>query len=285
MITGMVNKYEHFESKWCRSWESVFGHEHSMFHRKYWEHAAIAQVLKEKEMLKKGRKGLAFGVGKDPLTDLCVSYDCEMIATDLDPELAGVWRESNQHASSIDDCYLGISDQKKFKKLANFRQVDMNWIPDDLMQGQFDFLISCSALEHISGHEWGMRFMRRSLRCLRSKGVAVHTTEYQIPKAHGLVPDMRPYRTPGLSLFTNYDFQRLSKEMETGIYDHLIAVEGPDQPPLGKMLQFDADIGYPEVEINGWVGNHKDSLGNNIHMKLNFDNFVLGSCIVVFKRN
>ena len=50
-------------------------------------------------------------------------------------------------------------------------------IPERL-DGAFDFVWSCCALEHLGDLEAGWRFVENSIRCLKPNGIAVHTTEY-----------------------------------------------------------------------------------------------------------
>ena len=59
-----------------------------MLHRKMWEWLFICEALFERGMLRPGRRGLGFGVGKEPLVALFASMGVEVLATDLDPERA-----------------------------------------------------------------------------------------------------------------------------------------------------------------------------------------------------
>src|SRR5262245_17988237 len=67
-------------------------------HRKDWEHAFIAQALAERGMLAPGRRGLGFGVGKEPLVALFASHGCEAVATDQAPDQARDegWHETHE---------------------------------------------------------------------------------------------------------------------------------------------------------------------------------------------
>ena len=59
-----------------------------------------------------------------------------------------------------------------------YRPVDMNALPADLRG--FDFAWSSCALEHLGTLAAGMDFVVAQMSCLRSGGVAVHTTEYLV---------------------------------------------------------------------------------------------------------
>ena len=59
-----------------------------MLHRKMWEWLFIAEPLSERDMLRPGRIGLGFGVGKEPLAALFASSGCDVVATDQPAALA-----------------------------------------------------------------------------------------------------------------------------------------------------------------------------------------------------
>jgi len=61
-----------------------------------WEWLFIAEALSERNMLVRGRRGLGFGVGREPLVALFASFGPEIVATDLDPAraLAAGWTDS-----------------------------------------------------------------------------------------------------------------------------------------------------------------------------------------------
>jgi hypothetical protein len=70
----------------------------------------------------------------------------------------------------------GICDAALFSKLVDFRNVDMNNMPSDLVG--YDFCWSSCAFEHLGSIELGMQFVEISLKCLKPGGLAVHTMEY-----------------------------------------------------------------------------------------------------------
>jgi hypothetical protein len=47
-----------------------------VMHRKMWEWLFIAEALHEREMLEPGRRGLGFGVGREPLVALFAARGC-----------------------------------------------------------------------------------------------------------------------------------------------------------------------------------------------------------------
>ncbi len=151
--------------------------------RKTWEWCFIAQALSERELLQHSKRGLGFAVGTEPLPAFLASRGCEIVATDLssDDREAAAWQETNQHASNLEELNAkGLCDEEKFKQLVSFRSVDMNHIPADLKQSQFDFVWSSCSLEHLGSLSKGMAFIESSLECLKPGGIAVHTTEFNL---------------------------------------------------------------------------------------------------------
>ncbi|HEY8047930.1 MAG TPA: methyltransferase domain-containing protein [Ramlibacter sp.] len=151
-------------------------------HRKPWEWAFICQALFERDMLRSGRKGLGFAVGQEPMTALFASSGANIVATDLftDASAAKGWVETGQHASGYEAINLrGLCDEAVLRERVEFRFADMNHIPEDF-HGQFDFVWSACAFEHLGSLELGKQFVVNSMKCLRAGGVAVHTTEFNV---------------------------------------------------------------------------------------------------------
>jgi hypothetical protein len=153
-----------------------------MLHRKMWEWLFIAEALSERGLLEPGRRGVGFGVGKEPLVALFASYGCEVLATDQPPEQAvsSGWTDSQiEWAGGLeglnDD---GLCPPDVFERNARYRHVDMNHIPADL--GGFDFTWSSCALEHLGTLAAGADFVLAQMACLRPGGIGVHTTEYTV---------------------------------------------------------------------------------------------------------
>lgn len=152
-------------------------------HRKQWEWLYIASALFEREKLNPGLKGLGFAVGKEPLPALFARHGCDILATDLHPSKASAqgWDSKNeQHADTLMDLNKPhICDSAIFFCNTSYAYVDMNNIPARL-NNSFDFCWSSCALEHLGNIENGIKFVINSLKCLKSGGVAVHTTEYNV---------------------------------------------------------------------------------------------------------
>ncbi|HEY7157570.1 MAG TPA: class I SAM-dependent methyltransferase [Gemmataceae bacterium] len=155
--------------------------EQPQLHRKLWEYCYICQALSERGMLRPGRRGLGFAVGREPLGSLFASFGCEIVATDLDETKARKkgWMQSQQHAAKLETINeRGICPPEAFRRRVSFRPVDMRHIPRDLRD--FDFVWSCCSFEHLGSLRRGERFIYAMTRCLKPGGVAVHTTEFNV---------------------------------------------------------------------------------------------------------
>jgi glycosyltransferase involved in cell wall biosynthesis/SAM-dependent methyltransferase len=194
----------------------------TMIHRKYWEWVVMSQALNERGFLKAGKKGMGFAVGNEPLPSAFASLGCEIVATDQSydiPEAKEDWATSDQLCrgkQALNE--KEICPPETFDKLVSFREVDMNNIPKDLKQGEFDFIWSSCAFEHIGSIEHGLRFVKESLKCLKPGGMAIHTTEFNCSSNAGTV------NAHNLVFFRHRDIQRLIGELAAEGY----RVEPPD---------------------------------------------------------
>ena len=177
-------------------------------HRKLWEWLFIIQALDERGMLEPGRRGLGFGVGTEPLVSYFAGRGCDIVATDLDPleaEAVG-WDQTNQYAGTIDGLNpYGLCDSGQFRDRTAFRVVNMNAIPGDLRD--FDFNWSSCAFEHLGSIELGVRFITEQMETLRPGGVAVHTTEFNVESDHATV------ESGGTVIFRRRDIEEMAARL------------------------------------------------------------------------
>src|SRR5690349_1192982 len=102
-LKSNICNQEQLESPPFRYWATRVSDQFRL-HRKLWELCYIAQALQERGMLRSGRRGLGFGVGRDPLAELFASFGCEVVATDQSEEAAraGGWITTRQHAACLE---------------------------------------------------------------------------------------------------------------------------------------------------------------------------------------
>lgn len=227
-------------------------------HRKIWEWAFIASALAENDMLRPGRTGVGFGVGKEPLVPLFASLGCRVVATDQSPDAAmsAGWSGSNQFAGNLSSLNeLGLCDKQLFESLVTFQTVDMREIPGDLKD--FDFTWSSCAFEHLGTIEEGIEFVLKQMACLRPGGIAVHTTEFNISSNRSTVA-----RGPTV-LFRRRDLERLSKLVKNN----------------GDTVNLDFTLGSTEADTHvdrpPWSG---------AHLRLEHDEYVITSFGLVIRK-
>jgi SAM-dependent methyltransferase len=228
-------------------------------HRKIWEWLFIIEALHQLDMLRPGRRGLGFGVGRDPLAAFFASLGCTIVATDLEEAEAAAagWTDTGQHASGLAALNTaGLCDPEAFAERVSFRVVDMNDIPADLRG--FDFVWSACAFEHLGSLARGERFVVEAMRCVRPGGVAVHTTEFNVGSNSGTV-----VAGPTV-LFRRRDIERLVRALRR-------------RGNVVEPVDFDTGAAPADqhVDVPPWSGTH---------LKLEIERFVSTSIALVVKK-
>lgn len=184
-IGSMPCRFEHFSSEWYEKWRKKLCYPvadkpaHAV--RKWWEYAAIAEALDERGLLQSGKKGIGFAVGREPLASLFAARGASILATDLDADVTNPeWTSTGQHAAALEDIWAGeeICRRRDFDRLVCFQPMDMNHLPPG--DRSFDFAWSSCAFEHLGSLEDGIAFVKRAMAFLRTGGIAVHTTEFNV---------------------------------------------------------------------------------------------------------
>jgi hypothetical protein len=224
-LTSCLCTERHFHTPEFKGWWARLG-EAPYMHRKLWEIYYISQALAERGLLRPGRRGLGFAVGQEHLPALFAAHGCEIVASDLNPDdpRAAAWAQTNQHASNLAGLNSrGLCDPTQFARLATFRVVDMNRIPDDLRS--FDFTWSTCSFEHVGSIELGLRFIHEQLKCLNPGGIAVHTTEFN------LFSNTETIRTGQCVLFRRCDIEALVRDLtDVGHYVEPLDLDLGDGP-------------------------------------------------------
>jgi len=257
LLRSNVCNQAQLASETFQQWCDKTGEGRNHMHRKVWEFCYIAQALHERGLLAPGKRGLGFGVGKEPLVSLFASYGCEIVATDLDPDRAhdAGWIETNQHAANLDSLNeRKICDPDLFRRNVSFRNVDMTAIPDDLRG--FDFTWSACCLEHLGSLEGGKQFIQNSINCLKPGGVAVHTTEYNVSSNEHTIDN-----NEFMVLYRKRDLQELARRLTrqnhkidldftlgTGIADDFVDIPPFKHDPHLKLI-FPLSANYVSTSI------------------------------------
>ena len=231
-VSSRICTQEQFAEPWYDLWCARLD-ETPKTDRKQWEHAYIARVAEELDLLGPGQRGLGFGVGEEPLVAYFASRDAEVVATDLDPNDDGarVWRNTGQHAAaSLDLRRPNVCDDDRFDKLVSWQPADMRAIPSSL--GGFDFCWSSCCFEHLGSLEAGLDFVTHSLDTLHPGGVAIHTTEFNVTSNDETVED------GPVVLYRRRDLEGLVAKLETAGHE----VAALDLEPGTGLLDEYADV-------------------------------------------
>ncbi len=172
--------FEQFQSEQCLYWFKEMNVKLT-FHRKYWEWCYILQVLSQHGKLGEGKRGIGFGVGKEPLPSVFAKYGCSITATDQSAESAiqKGWLNSSEQPFQLEELYRpDICSREVYFSRVSYEEADMNAIPVHFED--FDFTWSSCSLEHLGTIEKGIEFILNSLHCLKKGGIAVHTTEFNL---------------------------------------------------------------------------------------------------------
>lgn len=189
------------------------------YERKNWEYYFVAQALREENLLKDGKMGLGFGVGKEKMISYLARHGCAILATDLEPDSTGAtaWIDSNQHSDSVRDLFLpGICDYETFASKVQFAYVNMNRIPEELQREEFDFTWSCCAFEHVGSIELGKQFILNQMKCLKPGGIAVHTTEFNLSS------DVLTVETGPTVIFRKCDIEEIAESLRKDGHEILL---------------------------------------------------------------
>ncbi len=242
--------------KWCSAIDEV-----PRYHRKQWEFVYIIQALWERGCLQKGKKGLAFAVGTEPLPAVFAKMGCEIVATDIHPDKGQVlgWTNGEQLCFGIESLNnRGLCSPDLFYKNVSYRPVDMNSIPGDL--NGFDFNWSSCSFEHLGSIEKGVSFLKKQLNTLRPGGWAVHTTEFNISSNDRTIDNNN-----NTVLYRKKDIDNIVAALrEQGHF-----VEEVDYSLGGLPEDFYVDV-YPYVQ--------------DIHLRLQFGEFVTTSIGLIIQK-
>lgn len=227
-------------------------------HRKQWEFCYIAQALSAAGALTPGRTGLGFGVGNEPLASLFAARGTRILATDLAPAEAARegWVATDQHAHGKEVLnQRNLCAPDLFERNVAFAFLDMNRIPDDI--GQFDFMWSACAFEHLGSIENGHDFIVNSSRLLKPGGIGVHTTEFNCSSNSKTLDDTSTV------LFRRQDFERMARDLAAERCRLELNFDLGDQP-LDQHIDvapYSVD-NHLKLELAGWV---TTSFGLAIH--------------------
>ncbi|QRM36937.1 hypothetical protein F3X89_03685 [Rhizobium rhizogenes] len=213
-------------------------------HRKLWEFAFIEHKLATAGMLTKGKRGLCFGAGQEPLPALFAAKGCTIHATDAPAEVIGEkWTATKEFSRGLEDMnYRGMIDEESFFERVSYSTADMNHIPPELTD--FDFCWSACCLEHLGSIDHGLEFIANSLNTLKIGGISIQTTELNLSSNDETVEtgDTVLYRRRDIEAFIErmrdegHEVESLTVSPPATPIDHHVDVPPYSQNPHLKLL-------------------------------------------------
>jgi len=219
--------HEDFVTKEYEDFCNMLFCKHKRIHRKQWEFYVIHKKLSEHLCNFDNKFGLGFAVGEEELVPLFVKLNASIIASDLDPndDSSKDWINSSQHMSNGFAKYInsGYIEKDLFEKKCKLEYINMNNIPKQFLNNEYDFIWSSCALEHLGSIQNGLDFIINSLKCLKKGGIAVHTTEFNFKSNNETL------ETKSCVSFRKKDFDWLIQKVESlGYYIEPINYNRPD---------------------------------------------------------
>jgi len=259
VMSRLCTKRE-LETPAFQRWGELLREPHMRWHRKLWEWCFISNVLEEDGMLQAGRRGVGFAVGHEPLVAAFAARGPHILATDLDVERAAEagWVDSGEHAASLERLNdRGLCDPAEFAERVTFQSLDMvHFDPADL--GEFDFIWSSCAFEHLGSLQRGLDYVVRAMEVVRPGGLAVHTTEFNVSSNDETLDD------GGTVIYRRRDIEELVDDLQARGYEIEVDWSMGDQPA-------DYDIDVPPYT-------------HDPHLKLRFANYTTTSIGLVVRR-
>ncbi len=87
--------------------------------------------------------------------------------------------------------------------------IDMNKLPEEILNGEYDFVYSSSSLEHIGSVKLGQEFILHAMKALKKGGIAVHTTELAVNSLE------KTDKFGHMSVWLKRDVEWLATQLET----------------------------------------------------------------------
>jgi SAM-dependent methyltransferase len=257
-LSSSICKYDCIHTDWFARWSTAIGVPQfddgyvPVSYRKFWEWAAILEVLQQRGKLREGAKGIGFAVGTEPLSSIIASHGAEVLASDLSTEEQALdWASNNEHAATLDAIYKPeLIEREAFDRLVSFQPVNMAKL-EGLPSGVFDFAWSSCAFEHIGTLEDGLDFVVSAMRLLKPGGVAVHTTEINLSSNDDTIKDGH------LCIYRKRDIEDLDRRLrlircgieamnwDAGCHEHDLNY---DSPPY-----FQAGRPHIKLELGGFI--------------------------------
>jgi SAM-dependent methyltransferase len=157
-------------------------------HRKTWEYVQCVYGLTKLDVLREESIGLGIGVGHEELMYYFSNMVRKVVGTDLYEENSN-WanisaKEGNPNILTDMDRFAPFPYRKERLEIMR-----MDGRSLDFPDASFDFIWSCSSIEHFGGHADAAKSMREMARVLKPGGILALATEFVLDQ--NIIPGMR----------------------------------------------------------------------------------------------
>lgn len=297
-LQGLITSQKHLESELCQNVLKEHFKIEPAYTRKIWELLYIYQMLKLSGMLSNNKKGLGFGCGEERTVPVLAKLNCKLTCTDLSltdaedkgwavkkplPKKDSIFKrgyryflkkiglkqiEKEKKVEVANQHCLNLESYRQFTpKICNFDVLeknievdvcDMNNIDPKFKTGEFDFIWSCCAFEHLGNIQNGLDFIVNSMECLKPGGIAIHTTEFNVDSLNDDF-DGTTLEADNLVFYRKSDFDELEARLAK-LGHHMYSIDYT----LGTMI-VDKFIDFPPYTNTNLFPTHlKLKLGGHV---------------------
>ena len=179
IICELTNVNKWYSIEWAKLQEDLRIPVHyppDYVHRKAWEWVQCIYGLEKLGVLNERSICLGVGVGYEPIIYYLSNRVMRVIATDLYDE-SSTWAVNEGNPEILYDVDKFAPFPYK-KECLEIRRMDGRQL--EFSENTFDFIWSCSSIEHFGGHEEATKTMREMDRVFKPGGILALATEFVI---------------------------------------------------------------------------------------------------------
>ncbi len=183
-LNQLVDVFKWYDDEWLEAMRSLAIDNNSslpdFLHRKDWEWTQCLYGLVKLGAISPESRALGVGVGWEPISYFLSNHITEVVATDLydeDSEWSKLGaQEGDPTILSDPDKYAPFPYNRERLRFLRMDGTKLNF-PDN----SFDFVWTCSSIEHFGGHSAATKSLLEIERVLKPGGIAAVITEYILP--------------------------------------------------------------------------------------------------------
>lgn len=219
-----INKITNVSDIFNKEWENIllnmkdfFFMDARSFHRKIWEYVHIIYVLKKKGYLYPSNKALAIGAGRENILFYLANKISKITGIDI-YEGKYLDGEDNKDVPLHPEKYAPFLYPKK-----NLELIKMDSRKLDFEDNTFDFVFSCSSIEHFGPINDIKKSIDEMYRVLKPGGACVITTELKLNRLGTNISNTKIFELDKLvELLTKSNFKINKKNIDINIEENYL---------------------------------------------------------------